>query len=91
MRLVKEMADRLAPNMTQPPYPYHRRLSDKILLAFDQACEKRELDVAELLVKALELTLTRAGGKDNIDKRNDIGPVLDAYARLQHLRESIVA
>ena len=89
LSLVNEMTDRLEAIMSQAPYPYHRRLSDKILLAFEQACEKRELDVAELLVKALELTLTRAGGKDNVDKRNDLGPVLDAYARLQQLRDSI--
>jgi hypothetical protein len=64
----------------------NRRLSDKILLAFDQACEKREIDVAELLVRALELTLTRAGGKDSVEKREELGAVLDAYERLQKLR-----
>lgn len=65
-----------------------RRLSDKILLAFDQACEKGELDVAELLVKALELTLTRVGGQGNVDRRVDLGPVTDAYSRLKRLREA---
>src|SRR5579863_2946054 len=64
-----------------------RRLSDKILAAFQQACDKGELDVAALLVQALELTLTRAGGKGNVDKREDLGPVVDAYARLKQLRE----
>ncbi len=63
-----------------------RRLSDKILAAFDQACERREIDVAELLVKALEATLTRAGGKGHVDKRRELGPVVEAYARLQRLR-----
>ncbi|HXX03026.1 MAG TPA: hypothetical protein VEI03_10420 [Stellaceae bacterium] len=63
-----------------------RRLSDKILAAFDQACERRELDVAELLVKALEMTLTRVGGKGNVDHRHELGPVVEAYARLQRLR-----
>ena len=64
-----------------------RRLSDKILSAFDQACQRRELDVAELLVKALELTLTRSGGKGNVDKRREFGPVVEAYAKLQRLRK----
>jgi hypothetical protein len=64
-----------------------RRLSDKILSAFDQACQRRELDVAELLVKALELTLTRSGGKGNVDKRHELGPVVEAYAKLQRLRK----
>jgi hypothetical protein len=64
----------------------HRRLSDKILAAFDQACERQELDVAELLVRALELTLTRTGGKGNVDQRTVLGPVIEAYERLKALR-----
>jgi len=63
-----------------------RRLSDKILDAFNQACDRRELEVAELLVKALEATLTRAGGRGHVDKRRELGPVVEAYARLQRLR-----
>lgn len=63
-----------------------RRLSDKILTAFDQACERGELDVAELLVRALELTLTRTGGKGNVDQRIELGPVVETYARLQQMR-----
>src|ERR1700742_1318785 len=63
-----------------------RRLSDKILSAFDQACERGELDVAEMLVRALELTLTRAGGKGNIDQRIELGPVIETYARLKQAR-----
>jgi hypothetical protein len=66
-----------------------RRLSDKILSAFEQACQRRELDVAELLVKALELTLTRTGGKGNVDKRQELGPVIEAYATLQRLRQDV--
>jgi hypothetical protein len=75
--------------MTEP----RRRLSDKILEAFEQACQAHELDVAEQLVKALETTLTRAGGKGNVDKRQELGPVVDAYAKLKRLREgpSLVA
>lgn len=65
-----------------------RRLSDKILAAFDQACDRQEVEVAELLVKALELALTRTGGKGNVDKRQELGPVLEAYARLERLRSS---
>ena len=63
-----------------------RRLSDKILSAFDQACERGEIDVAETLVRALELTLTRVGGKGSIDHRVDLGPVVEAYARLKQMR-----
>ena len=63
-----------------------RRLSDKILSAFDQACERGELDVAETLLRALELTLTRTGGKDSVDHRTDLGPVIETYARLKQMR-----
>jgi hypothetical protein len=63
-----------------------RRLSDKLLSAFDQACQRGELDVAELLVRALELTLTRSGGKGSVDQRAEMGPVIETYARLKQLR-----
>lgn len=63
-----------------------RRLSDKILSAFDQACERGELDVAEMLVRALELTLTRTGGRGSVDQRIELGPVVETYARLKQMR-----
>jgi hypothetical protein len=63
-----------------------RRLSDKILSAFDHACERGELDVAEMLVRALELTLTRTGGKGSVDQRVELGPVVETYARLKQMR-----
>ena len=63
-----------------------RRLSDKILDAFDQACARGDVLVAELLLNALDATLTRAGGKGHVEKRRELGPVVEAYARLQRLR-----
>ena len=35
-----------------------RRLSDKLLAAFDQACEQGHVEVAELVLKAIEIVLT---------------------------------
>jgi len=67
---------------------YDRRLSDKLLIAFDQACDQKLVDVAELLLRALEMTLTREGGPKNVDKRQDLGPVIAAYARLKELRDA---
>jgi hypothetical protein len=52
---------------------------------FDQACRRRELDVAELLAAALEMTLTSAGGKGNVGKRRELGPVVEAYSRLRRM------
>ena len=66
---------------------YTRRLSDKILFAFNQACDNGFYDVAEQLLRALELALTRQGGRGNVDHRADMQPVTDAYARLQALKD----
>ena len=40
----------------------HRRLSDKIMLAHEQACSEYKIDVAALLLQALELDLSSIGG-----------------------------
>jgi hypothetical protein len=66
---------------------YDRRLSDKLLAAFDQACDQKLLTVAELLLRALETALTNEGGAGVVDKRQDLGPVIAAYARLKELQE----
>lgn len=63
-----------------------RRLSDKILAAFTQACEQGELDVAELLLQALDLNLTREAQGQRPDQRREFGQVTEAYARLKELR-----
>lgn len=63
-----------------------RRLSDKILSAFHQACDHRDVDVAEQLLRALELVLTEVGGPGHVDQRQNMGAVVEAYARLNTLR-----
>jgi hypothetical protein len=71
-----------------------RRLSDKILAAFNQACEQKQADTAEHLLRALELALTRYGGQNNSDKRSQLGPVVEAFGKLEALRQkqlSVVA
>lgn len=65
---------------------FSRRLSDKILAAFDQACEQGQIGVAEHLVRALELALTREGGANRVDKREHMEPVIAAYERLRTLQ-----
>ena len=66
---------------------YTRRLSDKILFAFNQSCDQGFYDVADHLLRALELALTRQGGRGNVDHRQNMQPVTDAYARLQALKD----
>jgi len=82
--LVKGIVLAFGPMDQTPP---RRRLSDKILAAFEQACDRGELDVAELLVKALEVTLTRVGGHGQTDRRRDMTPLAEAFSRLDSLRE----
>lgn len=67
---------------------YTRRLSDKILFAFNQACDQGYFDVAEVLIKALELALTRQGGYGKTDNRTNMQAVTDAYTRLQTLKSA---
>jgi hypothetical protein len=67
--------------------PLPRRLSDKILAAFNQACDRHEFEVAELLLRALEITLTRMGGYNRADKRENMDPLSEAFARLQCRRQ----
>ncbi|MBT4890488.1 MAG: hypothetical protein HON65_13140 [Rhodospirillales bacterium] len=39
-----------------------RRLSDKIIAAHKQACEENKLDVANMLLQALEMDISAIGG-----------------------------
>lgn len=63
-----------------------RRLSDRILAAFDLACTQGNLPVAEVLVRALDLAMTKEGGPARADRRTDLGPVAEAYEKLRRLR-----
>ena len=69
-----------------------RRLSDKILLAFDQACRQNDLDSADHLLRALDVALTREAlsGK-GADRRGDLGPLTEAFGRLKQLRAQTLA
>ncbi len=64
----------------------NRRLCDKILIAFHQACDQGELDTAEHLLRALELSLSHFGGPQATEKRDHLGPVAEAHSRLLALR-----
>jgi len=66
-----------------------RRLSDKLLIAFDQACEQGQVEVAELVLKAIEIVLTQEAAPAERERRNHLGPVVEAFGRLKALRESI--
>lgn len=73
--------------MTQAP----RRLSDKLLAAFDQACEQGQIDVAEIILHALELVLTKEVSAGFADRRKHMEPAVEAFGRLKALKEKVVA
>ena len=63
-----------------------RRLGDRILHALELALDQRNLDVCELLCKALETALTGFGGEGAVDKRPVPESILTAFERLDRLR-----
>lgn len=66
----------------------HERLSDKILTALEYSLYQEDAAIAELLVNALELSITRdAGGSDFVEKRNypaEIATALEKYHALKN-------
>ena len=78
--------------MAEPPTESRdRRLSDKVLLAFDMACEQNHLEAAEGLYRTLEIVLTRQGGANSVDKRMNVDFIGKAYTKLRRLREGQIA
>ena len=72
---------------TADPVPLPRRLSDKLLAAFDQACDQGHVEVAELLLKSIEIVLTVEAAPAARERRTHLGPVIEAFGRLKALRE----
>jgi hypothetical protein len=65
---------------------YTRRLSDKVLIAFHQACDQGDLEVAEQLLKVLELMVMRRPSTPDINRRRNIESLVAAHERLWLLR-----
>lgn len=67
---------------------YTRRLSDKILIAFHQACDQHDLEVAAQLLHVLEGIVTRPppNGIRN-DRRRNVETLVAAHERLWGLRQ----
>jgi uncharacterized protein involved in type VI secretion and phage assembly len=66
---------------------YTRRLSDKILWAFDHALDVEQVDIAGVLMQALELSLTLEGDIGFSDKRRDFEQVVQAFEKLKRSRK----
>jgi hypothetical protein len=63
-----------------------RRLSDKILVAFHQACDQHDLEIAALLLEILERMVVRRPVNPDLQRRRNIEGLIAAHERLWHLR-----
>lgn len=67
------------------------RLSDRILFALELALEQQDLDSADILVRALELAMTRkTGGGDFVERREypeAVDHVMQQFRALQETRK----
>jgi len=73
--------------MTAKVPRYARRLSDKILIAFHQACDQGDFGVAEQLLKVLETMVAapRLAPRGS-ERRRDKETLVAAHERLWQLR-----
>jgi hypothetical protein len=67
-----------------------RRLADKVIAAVNQACDQNELEIAQQLVSALELILSRQGGKESEEKRQELSDIIQAFNRTIGLKRQTV-
>jgi hypothetical protein len=65
---------------------YERRLSDKILIAFDHACDQGELEVAELLLRVVEMLLKLRPTVPDGSRRRNEESLIAAHERLWSLQ-----
>ncbi len=68
------------------PRQQGRRLSDKILVAFHQACDLGDFEVASGLLRLLEMMLTRKPLPGQVGRRRSMEGLIAAHERLWHLR-----
>ncbi|MCI0753880.1 hypothetical protein [Teichococcus vastitatis] len=67
--------------------PRHtRRLSDKILIAFHQACDQNDFEIAEELLRILEKMVTRRPSQPDNNRRKNMESLVAAHERLWLLR-----
>jgi hypothetical protein len=65
---------------------YSRRLSDKVLIAFHQACDQADYDIAEQLLHILETMLKRRPTVPDGNRRRTMESLVAAHERLWHLK-----
>ena len=65
---------------------YTRRLSDKILIAFHHACDQSDFEIAEQLLRILEMLITRRPLTPDGNRRRSMESLVAAHERLWYLR-----
>jgi len=66
----------------------YKRLSDRILFAFELAVEQGDLPIANHLMKALENSITRSAGGVEFSERRDLAPEYRAaMSQYEELKE----
>jgi hypothetical protein len=73
-------------DQTNPPPRYTRRLSDKILIAFHQACDQADVDVATELLNMLEFMIKRTPALPAGTDRRAKDSLVAAHERLWQIR-----
>ena len=63
-----------------------RRLSDKILIPFHQACDQGDFEVAERLLRVLEMIVARDPTNQDGNRRPNLENLVAAHERLWTLR-----
>ena len=82
----RDQPGRDAGRVAAGPPRHTRRLSDKILIAFHHACDQGDYEVAEELLRILELMLTRRPVAPDVNRRKNMESLVAAHERLWLLR-----
>ncbi|WP_241665441.1 hypothetical protein [Teichococcus oryzae] len=61
-------------------------MSDKILIAFHQACDQNDFEIAEELLRILEKMVTRRPVQPDNNRRKNMESLVAAHERLWLLR-----
>lgn len=76
----------------KPFDPNQVRLSDRVLFALELALEQKDVAIAEILVRALDLSMTRnTGGGEFIERRDYPREIETALDKLRDLKKKQTA
>ena len=86
--MADEEQEELGSRGSAAPPRYTRRLSDKILIAFHHACDQGDFEVADELLRVLEMMFTRRPTMPLPDsnRRKNMESLVAAHERLWMLK-----